>query len=136
MPAKSDSEGENQFFALVNMRAPDLREWLETDRSKSVGWDSGDGESIGHKSGRRIVEILGKKRAALNAADRAHMRKVVGYIRRHLAQRPHDVLTSRWRYSLMNWGHDPMLGEARAAPESGGDGFEIWDRVSWKRSVD
>ncbi|HEU4458455.1 MAG TPA: DUF3140 domain-containing protein [Methylibium sp.] len=35
------------------------------------------------------------------------MHKVVGYIHRHLAQRPHEVEHSRWRYSLMNWGHDP-----------------------------
>ena len=40
--------------------------------------------------------------------DAAHMRTVVGYIHRHLAQRPSgDVTDSRWRYSLMNWGHDP-----------------------------
>lgn len=37
------------------------------------------------------------------------MRKVVGYVRRHLAQRPSgDVEDTRWRYSLMNWGHDPL----------------------------
>jgi hypothetical protein len=36
------------------------------------------------------------------------MRKVVGYAHRHLAQRPDgDVSDSAWRYSLMNWGHDP-----------------------------
>jgi hypothetical protein len=36
------------------------------------------------------------------------MRKVVGFIRRHLAQEPANKVTSRWRYSLMNWGHDPL----------------------------
>ena len=37
------------------------------------------------------------------------MRKVVGYVHRHLKQGPeHDVKTSDWRYSLMNWGHDPL----------------------------
>jgi len=35
------------------------------------------------------------------------MRKVVGFVRRHSAQRPENIYTSRWRYSLMNWGHDP-----------------------------
>ena len=30
------------------------------------------------------------------------------YAKRHLAQRPHDKIgDSPWRYSLMNWGHDP-----------------------------
>ena len=37
------------------------------------------------------------------------MDKVVGYIHRHLAQRPDgDVEDTDWRYSLMNWGHDPL----------------------------
>jgi hypothetical protein len=38
------------------------------------------------------------------------MRKVHGYVQRHLAQEPQheDVETSKWRYSLMNWGHDPL----------------------------
>ncbi|WP_231964335.1 MULTISPECIES: DUF3140 domain-containing protein [unclassified Mycobacterium] len=31
-----------------------------------------------------------------------------GDAKRHLAQRPHgDVGDASWRYSLMNWGHDP-----------------------------
>lgn len=69
----------------------------------------GGGESVGHGSGRRIVEILGKKNQ-LADDDYAHMRKVVGYVRRHLAQRPseEDIEGSRWRFSLMNWGHDPL----------------------------
>ncbi|GAA4543340.1 DUF3140 domain-containing protein [Mycobacterium paraffinicum] len=42
------------------------------------------------------------------ADDYAHMRKVVSYAKRHLAQRPRgDIDESAWRYSLMNWGHDP-----------------------------
>ena len=37
------------------------------------------------------------------------MKKVIGYVRRHVAQRPQgDVSDTRWRYSLMNWGHDPL----------------------------
>ncbi len=38
------------------------------------------------------------------------MRKVHGYVQRHLAQEPdkEDVESSKWRYSLMNWGHDPL----------------------------
>ena len=60
--------------------------------------------------GRRIVTLLGTKKADLTDDDLAAMRKVVGYVHRHLAQRPtkEDVETSRWRYSLKNWGHDPV----------------------------
>ncbi len=69
----------------------------------------GEAESVGHHSGRRIVEILHKPVAEQDAADLAHMRKVVGYVKRHCAQGPaEDVAHSRWRYSLMNWGHDPL----------------------------
>jgi hypothetical protein len=40
------------------------------------------------------------------------MRKVVGYVHRHRAQQPskEDLETSTWRYSLMNWGNDPLKG--------------------------
>ena len=94
----------------VNMTAKELEEFLDTEESQSVG-DKGDGggESTGHRSGRRIVGILRSKKAELGDDDAAHMRKVVGYVHRHLAQRPSgDVTDSAWRYSLMNWGHDPQ----------------------------
>ncbi len=91
----------------VNMTPKELEGWLDTDESESVG--QGDGESVGHKSGRRIVEILGTKKGDLSDSDVDHMRKVVGYVHRHLEQRPSgDVTETRWRYSLMNWGHDPV----------------------------
>ena len=42
--------------------------------------------------------------------DPETVRAVHGYVQRHLAQQPkkEDAETSRWRYSLMNWGHDPL----------------------------
>jgi len=93
----------------VNMTAVELEKWLDTDESKSVGDKKGGGESVGHHSGRRIIEILGKKKAELTDSDAEWMRKVVGYVHRHRAQGPAaDVEHSRWRYSLMNWGNDPL----------------------------
>ena len=100
-----------EFGRAVNMTAAELREWLATEESRKVGYKGKDGsasESVGHASGRRIVTILGKRSDELEDGDIAHMRKVVGYIRRHSAQRPENIFTSRWRYSLMNWGHDPV----------------------------
>lgn len=92
----------------VNMAPKEIEDFLETEESRSVGAKDGGGESTGHRSGRRIVEILRTRKAELTGADAAHMRKVVGYVHRHLAQRPSgDVTDSPWRYSLMNWGHDP-----------------------------
>ncbi|MEU4807147.1 DUF3140 domain-containing protein [Actinosynnema sp. NPDC023587] len=99
----------DDFTESVNMTAGELERWLASDESKSVGQSDGGGESVGHESGRRIVELLRKKKAELTEADHAHMRKVVGYVHRHLAQRPDgDVKDTKWRYSLMNWGHDPL----------------------------
>jgi len=93
----------------VNMTAAELENWLQSDESKAVGQKDGDTESTGHESGRRIVSILRTKKADLSAEDHDHMRKVVGYVRRHLAQRPSgDAKETRWRYSLKNWGHDPL----------------------------
>jgi len=99
-----------EFDDAVNMTASELEKWLGTDESKSVGQKSGgSGESTGHESGRRIIRILKAKKSDLSDDDYAHMRKVVGYTKRHLAQRPSgDVKDSAWRYSLMNWGHDPV----------------------------
>ncbi|QJD94653.1 DUF3140 domain-containing protein [Mucilaginibacter robiniae] len=95
------------FKHLVNMPASALEKWLQTDESKEVGWDSGDGESIGHKSGKKIIEILHKKKDELTDDDYKHMQKVVGYIKRHSAQQPDgDLAHTHWSYSLKNWGHD------------------------------
>jgi hypothetical protein len=101
----------HDFAEAVNMTAGELEKWLGTDESRAVGQKSdGSGESTGHESGRRIVELLHMKKADLTDADLAHMKKVHGYVQRHLAQEPakEDVETSKWRYSLMNWGHDPL----------------------------
>ncbi|MHA7181472.1 DUF3140 domain-containing protein [Arthrobacter sp. MDB2-24] len=95
----------------VNMSASQLAAWLDTAESRAVGQkESGSDESVGHRSGKRIVDILNTKREDHTDDDVEHMHKVVGYVHRHLAQRPtkEDVESSKWRYSLMNWGHDPL----------------------------
>ena len=97
----------SDFTDCVNMQPKELEEWLETEKSKSVG-DNDGGESTGHRSGRRIVEIKRTNKDDLTDSQYEHMQKVVGYVHRHTAQKPSgDVEESDWRYSLMNWGHDP-----------------------------
>lgn len=107
MTAELDRQKVHADFArVVNMTADEIEDWLQTDQSHAVGWKGANGdrpESVGHASGRRIVQILRKGRDEITADDYAHMRKVVGYVRRHTARRPENVYTSRWRYSLMNW---------------------------------
>ena len=97
-----------KFNEAVNMTPRELEEWLQTEESKSVGQSDGGGESKGHESGRRIVEIKRKNKSDYTD-DVEHMKKVSGYVKRHLGQGPKtDVEDSKWRYSLMNWGHDPL----------------------------
>ncbi|MEU8416351.1 DUF3140 domain-containing protein [Amycolatopsis japonica] len=104
----SDDDVHTEFGEAVNMTAGELEKWLKTDESREAGQHKDGGESVGHESGRRIVTILRTKKAELSEKDGRHMRKVVGYVHRHLAQRPSgDVEDTTWRYSLMNWGHDP-----------------------------
>jgi hypothetical protein len=98
-----------EFDDSVNMTRKELEEWLETNESKSVGQSDGGGESKGHESGRKIVEILQKNKSDYTEEDVEHMKRVNAYVKRHLGQGPkNNVEDSRWRYSLMNWGHDPL----------------------------
>ncbi|KYC41155.1 DNA-binding protein [Scytonema hofmannii PCC 7110] len=99
----------DEFHSSVNMTAKELIAWLETEESQAVGQKKEDDESIGHKSGKHIVEVLQKEKNEYTDDDISHMKKVISYIHRHLAQQPEgDVEHTRWRYSLMNWGHDPL----------------------------
>ena len=96
------------FHEAVNMAPAELEAWLETPESQRLGFRRDGGESVGHASGRRIVTLLRSRKATLGEDDYLHMRKVVGFVRRHRAQEPANMITSRWRYALMNWGHDPI----------------------------
>jgi hypothetical protein len=97
-----------RFERAVNMDADELEAWLETEESRRVGQKRPDGDSIGRASGRRIVAILRTPEPARTGEDYAQMRRVAGFVARHRAQEPANPVTSRWRYSLMNWGCDPL----------------------------
>ena len=106
--AKDREQTEDEFSELVNMTPKELEGWLETEDSKAVGQKDDGGESKGHESGRRILAIKRKKKSDYGEDDFEQMGRTVSYIKRHLAQRPEgDVEESPWRFSLMNWGHDP-----------------------------
>lgn len=110
MSGKSYDEIWEEWGDLVNMAPKEIEEFLDTEESRKVGDTGGEGESTGHKSGKRIVEIKRTNKADLSDDQWDHMAKVVGYIKRHKAQGgpDEDVEHSKWRYSLMNWGHDPL----------------------------
>ena len=108
MPELDRNAVHKAFHEAVNMAPAELEQWLATPESLIVGQKKEGGESVGHASGRRIVGLLHKRKSELTEDDYLHMRKVVGFVRRHRAQEPANMVTSRWRYSLMNWGHDPL----------------------------
>ena len=111
MTDKDRDEIYQEFTDCVNMEPKELEKWLETEESKSVG-DNDGGESTGHRSGRRIVDIKRTAKDELTKSQYEHMDKVIGYIHRHKAQKPGgDIEDSDWRYSLMNWGHDPCKSD-------------------------
>lgn len=118
--AANNDDTYKEFKSLVNMTVKQIHDWLSTDESKSVGvkkgtssdkkTDASGEESTGHESGRTIIDILNKNKTDLNDSDYEHMKRVNAYIKRHQAQQPskENIEHSRWRYSLMNWGHDPL----------------------------
>ncbi|KAG9541630.1 hypothetical protein KCU71_g19148, partial [Aureobasidium melanogenum] len=88
-----------EFNELVNMSPDQLKEWLGGEDSAGAGWskDDGSGETIGHES-------------KYDEEDISHMRKVVAYNKRHLAQegKAKQDPESKSAKSLKNWGHDPQ----------------------------
>lgn len=108
-PKATNEEVRGAFAEWVNMSAREIADWHKTEASASVGQDSGDGVSVGVKAGQRTVQILRLKRMP-DAEDLKHMRRVVNFIRRQVMLAPRkNRETSRWRYALMNWGHDPLI---------------------------
>ncbi|KAK7521892.1 hypothetical protein IWZ03DRAFT_369711 [Phyllosticta citriasiana] len=105
---------QREFNEIVNMTPTELKDWLGTEESTGSGWgkDDGSGETVGHESGRKIIEILEKNPdkdpEKYDEDDIQHMRKVVSYCKRHLAQEEHTKKNteSKSYRSLKNWGHD------------------------------
>ncbi|KAF5862578.1 hypothetical protein ETB97_011482 [Aspergillus alliaceus] len=103
-----------EFNDMVNMTPNELHDWLKDEQSQSSGWTGSSGETIGHQSGRKIVSILehnpSKDPEHYTDEDIDHMRKVVSYCKRHLAQEAEAKQdpNSKSHRSLKNWGHDPF----------------------------
>ncbi|KAL3292754.1 DNA-binding protein [Colletotrichum asianum] len=136
---KGKEEVISEFNEYVNMTAEELESWLKSGDSNSAGWPKddteGDGETVGHDSGRNIVEILkanpDKKEEEYTDDQVEHMRKVVAYCRfskRHLAQEakgnseksPEEVKKTKSYASLKNWGHDFLKAQGKEGSEQNG----------------
>ncbi|KAJ9114180.1 hypothetical protein QFC20_001696 [Naganishia adeliensis] len=129
---KSKEEVISEFNEYVNMTADELEEWLKSDESEFAGWpkENADGETIGHESGKRIVEILrdNPTKDASKYTDEQvdHMRRVVSYCARHLAQEEkmkdtkteEELEKTKSTKSLKNWGHDPIKAMHQSSTDS------------------
>ncbi|PHH86056.1 hypothetical protein CDD83_10817 [Cordyceps sp. RAO-2017] len=127
-----------EFNGIVNMTASELESWLKSEDSQSAGWPKEDegGESVGHDSGRKIVAILesnpDKDPEKYTEDQIQHMRKVVSYCKRHLAQEEkandekpiEEVKKTKSFASLKNWGHDPLKKRTGSDQDNGDEDKE------------
>jgi hypothetical protein len=96
---------------LINMTAREIENWLETPASQAAAYAATRDQVAGRHPGHRVAEILRTRKVDLTDAEVTHMREVVSHVRGRLPLRPPgNVKDTRWRYSLMNWGHDPVKG--------------------------
>ena len=91
MSSDSDSE---QFKQTVSMTVGSLEKWLKTGQSQGAGQKRGKGETTGHASGRRIVEILRTKRSDLSDDGRTPVLATLPQGRR-LCEAPSGAATGR-----------------------------------------
>ncbi|GGP94391.1 DUF3140 domain-containing protein [Streptomyces roseolilacinus] len=97
----------DEFHTVVNMTSRELQEWLSTGAAGEETEELPD--RAGPHTGRRVLEILGKRRTDLTEDDVAVMRRVCDVVR---SQRDPDLEPkaggTAWRHGLMNIGHDPL----------------------------
>lgn len=94
------------FHGVVNMTAPELRDWL----GSSVVPHPGDRPDAVPPLGAAVAEILAKRKTDLTRDDTTAMRKVIGVFEEETQGRsPQEVADNeRARHRLMNVGHDPV----------------------------
>lgn len=95
------------FHHVVNMSSRELEEWLRTrdagERTEELP------DEAGTPTGRRVLGILGKRRADVTDQDLHTMRKVVETVRRSRGtQHEPRAGSTQWRHRLMTVGHDPL----------------------------
>lgn len=87
---------------------------LVREPSSAVAFASIEAFADHHPSGRKIIQILDKNPNKdpdkYDEEDLQHMRKVVSYCKRHLAQeeKAKQDTDSKSYKSLKNWGHDAL----------------------------
>jgi uncharacterized protein DUF3140 len=96
------------FHEVINMTSEELRAWLLSEASDD---DALPGEpDLGlPELGKRVVDLLRKRKVDLTQRDADVMEQVVDFVLTQEAEGPADQETDEeWRRSLMTVGHDPM----------------------------
>ncbi|EHR62421.1 DUF3140 domain-containing protein [Saccharomonospora cyanea] len=97
----------DEFHRVVNMSSRELSEWLRTRSATPEEEELPD--RAGPQLGRRVLEILGKRKTDLVDDDVDVMQRVVDRVH---GQRRDDLEPTagdaNWRHRLMTIGHDPL----------------------------
>jgi hypothetical protein len=95
------------FHRVVNMTSRELQDWLAVEGAGETTEALPD--QAGPALGRRVVEILGKRRADLTDDDVSVMRRVVDKVAgQRGVELDAPVEDDRERRRLMDLGHDPL----------------------------
>ncbi|WP_256107721.1 DUF3140 domain-containing protein [Streptomyces sp. ODS05-4] len=97
----------DEFHTVVNMTSRELKEWLSTEAAGETAEEVPD--RAGKPTGRRVLDILGKRRTDLTTEDVATMERVVDIVRSQRgASLDPQAGGADWRHGLMDIGHDPL----------------------------
>jgi uncharacterized protein DUF3140 len=97
----------DSFHQVVNMSSEELRAWLLTDASGEEAVPAEPDLGL-PELGRRVVDLLRKRKVDLTERDADVMEQVVDFVLTQEAEGPADAQSDEWRRSLMTVGHDPM----------------------------
>ena len=103
----------DSFHQVVNMTSEELRAWLLTDASGEEAFPAETDLAL-PELGRRVVELLRKRKVELTERDGDVMEQVVDFVLAQEAKGPAGEQSEEWRRSLMTVGHDPMRRQPNA----------------------
>ncbi|KKK01316.1 DUF3140 domain-containing protein [Micromonospora sp. HK10] len=110
--ARLDPEVEvlwDDFHAEVNVPSEQLRQWLLTRGSGEEAFGPNPDLDL-PEPGRRILQVLTKRKVDLTPDDIEVMREAVDRIRELTAAKPgRGNADDEWRHSLLDLGHDVLV---------------------------